>query len=374
MAITAVECFQVAWPDQAEFGGRSAWVRIRDDSGEVGLGEVSPMEGGIVALTAIEVHLKPLLLGADPIDSAVLQERMLHKIVKFGPGGIATHALAGIDIALWDLKGKLLKQPVFKLLGGAWRRELPFYASVGGPNAKRSVDEVVRAVEARLADKPAMVKLRLESDRSRRDIDIAGDIAKARAVRRLVGEGFPLAFDANNAYSISGAIRVGRALEELGYRWFEEPVQHYHIRAMGEVAQKLDIAVSAGEQTYMLQDFAELIDAGVRVLQPDIIKMGGFTGLMQVQALAHARGCDVIPHQTQPTIGNAANLHFVASQLHGWAPAEVNDASGRQAVVFKAVPRLQDGLFRLTDAPGLGVEADEAALASRMVRLPGAAG
>jgi D-galactarolactone cycloisomerase len=371
MSITSVECFQVRWAGQTDYGGVSAWVRITDDRGEVGYGEVSPMDGGLVPLTLVQQHLRPMLLGRDPFDCAVLQEEMFHRHVKLGPDGVLSCSLAGIDIALWDLRGKLARQPVYKLLGGAWRTSIPFYASVGGPNNTRSVAEVVAAVEKRLVDRPALVKLRLESDRTRRDVDLDGDIAKARAVRELVGDGFPLAFDANNGYSVNGAIRVGRVLEELGYRWFEEPLQHYHIRTTGEVARHLDIAVSAGEQTYTLAGFADLISAGVRIVQPDIIKMGGFTGLLQVQALAQAHGCDVIPHQTQPTIGNAANLHFVASQLHGWAPAELNDPSRRQNSAFKTLPVMADGRFELTDAPGLGVTVDEDALRGRIVRLPG---
>src|SRR5207253_10909619 len=157
-----------------------------------------------------------------------------------------------------------------------------------GSNGVRSVDEVCRTVEARLKDGPAAVKIRFDNDRTGLDGDIPGDIAKARAVRQLVGDGFPLAFDANNGYSIGGAIRVGRALEELGYWWFEEPVQHYHIGAMGEVARRLDITVSAGEQTYTLSGVANLIAAGVRMVQPDIVKMGGITGLTRCAALAQA--------------------------------------------------------------------------------------
>src|SRR5215469_10059034 len=126
----------------------------------------------------------------------------------------------------------------------AWVRVHCDDGSFGG-NGERTLDEVLRVVESRLQDQPAAVKIRFDNDRTKPDLDIPGDIAKARAVRKLVGEGFPLAFDANNGYSVGGAIRVGRVLEELGYWWFEEPVQHYHVKAMGEVAQKLDITVSA---------------------------------------------------------------------------------------------------------------------------------
>src|SRR5947209_10620442 len=206
------------------------------------------MQGGLASLGIVRHNLAPALIGKDPLDHAVLLDALLHTFVKLGPEGALTGALAGLDIALWDLKGKLFNQPIYKLLGGAWRTSLPFYASIGG-NGVRSVDEVLRVVEARLNDKPAAVKIRFDNDRTRPDIDIPGDIAKARAVRRLVGDDFPLAFDANNGYSVGGTMRVGRMLEGLGYRWLEEPVRHYHVKAMGEVAQRLDIAVSAGERS-----------------------------------------------------------------------------------------------------------------------------
>lgn len=366
MKIRDVEVFQVQWAPKDTLAQHSAWIRIHCDDGQFGIGEASPMQGGLASLGIIRDNLAPELIGADPLDHAVLHDKLLHKFVKLGPEGALSGALAAVDIALWDLKGKLLGQPIYKLLGGAWRTQLPFYASIGG-NGERSVDEVLRVVQARFDDKPAAVKIRFDNDRTRLDLDIPGDIAKARAVRRLVGDGFPLAFDANNGYSVGGAIRVGRALEELGYWWFEEPVQHYHVKAMGEVAQKLDIAVSAGEQTYTLAGVADLIAAGVRMVQPDIVKMGGITGLLRCAALANAHGVELVPHQTQPMIGHMANLHLVASQLHATKPCELNDPSPRQHAVFKNPPKPVDGLFHLPLEPGLGLHIDEAELTKRQV-------
>jgi L-alanine-DL-glutamate epimerase-like enolase superfamily enzyme len=314
MKITEIEAFQVAWTPEDKPEQRGAFVIVRGEDSLYGVGEASPMQGGLASLGIVAHNLAPDLIGQDPLDHAVLLDAALHKFIKLGPEGALTGALAAIDIALWDLKGKLLGQPIYKLLGGAWRTALPFYASIGG-NGVRSVDEVLRVVEARLKDNPAAVKIRFDNDRTRLDSDIPGDIAKAKAVRKLVGDGFPLAFDANNGYSTGGAIRVGRALEELGYWWFEEPVQHYHVKAMGEIAQRLDITVSAGEQTYTLAGVADLIAAGVRMVQPDIVKMGGITGLQRCAALAHAYGVELVPHQTQPTIGHMASLHLAASQL-----------------------------------------------------------
>ena len=164
-------------------------------------------------------------------------------------------------------------------------------------------------------------------------------------------------------------MRVGRMLEGLGYRWLEEPVQHYDVKAMGEVAQRLNITVSAGEQTYTLAGLADLIAAGVRMVQPDIVKMGGITGLMRCVALANAHGVELVPHQTQPMIGHLANLHLAARQLHATKPCELNDPSPRMHAVFENPARPVDGLFHLPKAPGLGLQVNEAELAKRRVPI-----
>jgi L-alanine-DL-glutamate epimerase-like enolase superfamily enzyme len=368
MKIDRIEAFQVAWSPDDPPARRSAFVRVWTDDGIAGIGEASPMQGGLASLGILKHHIAPALRGADPLDHAVIQDRLIHSLVKLGPEGALTGALAALDIALWDLKGKQLGQPIYKLLGGAWRTELPFYASIGG-NGERTLDAVLRVVEERLKDSPAAIKIRFDNDRTVLDGDIPGDIAKARAVRRLVGDGFPLAFDANNGFSTGGAIRMGRALEDLGFWWFEEPVQHYHVKAMGEVARKLDITVSAGEQTYTLSGVADLIEAGVRMVQPDIVKMGGITGLVRCAALAQAHGVELVPHQTQPTIGHTANMHVVAAQLHAIKPVELNDPSPRMHAVFAAPVRPRAGRFHLPTGPGLGLDLVESEVAARRVEI-----
>jgi L-alanine-DL-glutamate epimerase-like enolase superfamily enzyme len=359
--ITTVDAFHVDWGHS-----KSAWVRIWTDAGEYGLGEASPMVHGNASLEIIASAFAPMLIGADPLDQRVLQDRLYHQHIKVGPEGAYAGALAAIDIALWDLKGKILRQPIYKLLGGAWRTELPFYASIGG-NGVRRVDEVCRVVEEWMRLEPAQVKIRFDADKTSRDFDLAGDIAKARAVRKLVGDDFPLAFDANNGYSVQGAVRVGRALEDLGYVWFEEPVQHYHTESLGKVADVLDIAVSAGEQEYTLQGIKRLIEAGVDIVQPDIVKTGGFTGLSDMAALARAYGIDIVPHQTQPAIGHTANLHFIATLIHAHYPCEYNGPHGVQDGVFTRPVKPVGGKFMLTEAPGLGLELNEAELQKRLI-------
>jgi L-alanine-DL-glutamate epimerase-like enolase superfamily enzyme len=129
--------------------------------------------------------------------------------------------------------------------------------------------------------------------------------------------------------------------------------------------------VSAGEQTYTLAGLADLISAGVRMVQPDIVKMGGITGLVRCAALAHAHGVELVSHQTQPMIGHMANMHVVAAQLQASKPIEWNDPSARTHSVFENPPLPVNGLFHLPDGPGLGLRVHESELAKRVVPLNG---
>jgi L-alanine-DL-glutamate epimerase-like enolase superfamily enzyme len=362
--IKSVEAFQVTWEPNEPPGRRTAFIRVTTADGIVGHGEASPMLGGEHSLGVVR-DFAASLVGQDALDHAVIGDRLMHKYIKLGPEGAVTGALAALDIALWDIKGKFFNQPIHQLLGGAWRKEIPFYSSVGN-NAFRTLDETLRAVEERFrSETPALIKFRQDGDRSRQDIDIPGDIAKIKAVRKLVGDDFPLAFDASNLYSVGAAMRVGRILEDEGYIWFEEPVQHYNVRAMGEIAQRLSITVSAGEQTYTPQALVDMINAGVRMVQPDVIKMGGITGLMQCMAICHAHGVELVPHQTQPTIGHVANLHILSAIMHLGKPAEFADPSKRMHVAFDNLPAPRNGKFVVPSGPGLGLSINDAELDKR---------
>ena len=144
-------------------------------------------------------------------------------------------------------------------------------------------------------------------------------------------------------------------------------MQHYHTDSFAKVATALDIAVAAGEQEYTLQGIKRLIEAGVDIVQPDIVKTGGFTGLSDMAALARAYGVDSVPHQTQPAVGHTASLHFVPALTHAHRPCESNDYSGTQDVMLTRPVRPVEGKFTLTDAPGLGLDLIEAELPQRML-------
>src|ERR1043166_1703840 len=162
MKIRDIDVFQVSWAPGDAPQQRSAFVQVHTEDGLDGIGEASPMQGGLASLGIIARDIAPMLIGQDPLDHAVLLDTAFHRFAKLGPEGALTGALAALDIALWDVKGKFLGQPIYKLLGGAWRTSLPFYASIGG-NGERSLDQVLRVVEGRLKDNPTAVKIRFDN-------------------------------------------------------------------------------------------------------------------------------------------------------------------------------------------------------------------
>ncbi|MBL0405506.1 mandelate racemase/muconate lactonizing enzyme family protein [Microvirga aerilata] len=354
--IEEISCYHVPWDDKDYFPAASAWLFIKDDEGRIGIGEVSPVMDGLPAIGFVQ-KIAASLIGKDPLNAGLIHRTLSRNYAKLGPQGIVSSALAAIDIALWDLKGKQLGQPVHQLLGGAARKAVPFYLSIGGLGPK-PVDEVKAIVEAGMKYAPTMVKIRMEHPRHQRDLDVKTDLKKASLVRKIVGDDFPLAFDASNGYSRNAAYRAGETLGDLGYIWFEEPVDHLDLSSFEFLSRKLRIAIAAGEQSYTLQDLLGLINAGIGILQPDIIKMGGFTGLAECAALAAAHGCDLVPHQTQPGIGHAANLQFLAAQPDLPFPAELNDPTDRQQRIFRDPLRPIAGHFQVRDLPGIGLEVD----------------
>ena len=240
MRIARIEAFQVQWRPEDPPSARSGFLRVWSDDGRCGLGEVSPMQGGLVSLAILKHHIapgahrrRPARSRGDPRPAAAppgqartggradqRARRARHRAV--GPEGPTARAA---DLAA--ARRRVAHRAALLLLDRRQRRD----AQPGrGAAHRRGAPDATSRRRSRSASTTTASDL---------DSEIPDHLAKARAVRKLVGDDFPLAFDANNGYTPGGAMRVGRVLEELGYWWFEEPVQHYHVRAMGEVARKL---------------------------------------------------------------------------------------------------------------------------------------
>ena len=334
---------------------RSVFVQVHTDEGISGIGECTPMNLEVLA-HFVNTALRPQLLGEDPLEIEKLWNKMLFSTYKLGPHGVQPGAIAGVDIALWDILGKFTGLSISTLLGARYRERMLMYASIGG-GAPLTPDEMVTKVDDALSKGFRAIKIRMDWGPHRRDSDPAKDLAMFKAVRDLVGEDVPLSFDANNGYSVPTAIMQGRRFEELGIFHFEEPVAQYDYAGIRQVADALDVPVSAGEHEYTRWQFRDLIEQGrPDILQPDVVKCGGISEMRKIAVLSETYSKHLVPHQTQPTIGTAANLHVVASIQTATRPQEFTGERPQLNTIFKEPLEFKDGHITLPSAPGLGLE------------------
>jgi D-galactarolactone cycloisomerase len=271
-------------------------------------------------------------------------------------------AISAIDIALWDIAGKVRGVPTYRLLGGAFRTRVQAYATGfyrirGQGEASRLGEEAVRHHEAGLT----AMKVKL-------GYGVDDDIAVMEEVARALGErAVTLMVDTNHAYGVAEAIRLGRALEPYHLRWYEEPVVPEDIAGYREVRQALSIPIAGGENEHTLFGFRELLcQRAVDIAQPDIGSAGGFTACRHIVALAHANGVQVNPHVWGSAVSQAASLQLIAAiptahhSLYAAEPILEYDRSShpfRQQLVTRPI-QAEDGLVDIPSGPGLGIEVD----------------
>jgi L-alanine-DL-glutamate epimerase-like enolase superfamily enzyme len=342
----------------------SLFVIVRTDEGISGYGESSPMNVRAIA-AMINEALKPLVVGQNALDRERLWDRMFFSTYKLGVQGAQPEAIAGVDLALWDIFGKVTGQSISQLLGGRRRDRVRMYASIGGGATATPAEMADRASKA-VEEGHTMLKIRMDWGTARTDHDPAHDWAVLSEVRRAVGDKIELGFDANNGFTVPTAIRLGRRFEdELGIIHYEEPVAQYDYAGIAQVVAALDVPVAAGEHEYTRWQFRDLItQANVGIVQPDVIKCGGLTEAVRIAALASTYNRVLVPHQTQPTIGTAANLHFTACFTRE-ERAQEYDINSKRAVLSRLVhPSLvqKQGYLPVPDGPGLGIEVDEEGL------------
>ena len=363
-ALTEPFAFSQGWVKQ-----RSATlIEVLTDEGITGWGEAftQGLEPPEIAATVIDKALKPLVIGADPLDTEVLWHRMYHMTRDYGRKGSVVAGISAVDIALWDIAGKFHQVPVYKLLGGAFRTKVQpyatgFYRIKGQGEARRLAEEAVRHFEAGFS----LMKVKL-------GYGVHDDIACMREIGRMVqGKPITLMVDTNHAYGRAEALRLGRALEEYGLRWYEEPVVPEDIQGYVEMRQKLSMPIAGGENEHTLYGFRELLGAGaVDVAQPDLGSCGGISAGRHIIALAQSHGIQVNPHVWGSAIAQAASLQLLAAvpeahhSLFALEPILEYDRSThpfRQHLITRPIQQVQ-GWVEIPSGPGLGVEVDRAVL------------
>lgn len=324
-------------------------VRVRTDSGLVGLG-AAYSHPDLVRII-IEGNLRAHLIGEDPLRIGALWDKMYGLTRWYGRKGAAISAIGGIDIALWDLRGKVEGQPVYRLLGGE-RGVAPAYAS--GLFWHDDVAALER--EARRHRQRGFRRVKMRLGRSEEY-----DVAAVGAARRGVGADGDVMVDGSHRYSVEVAERMGRVLADHRVFWFEEPFPPEELDAYVALRPKLTVPLAAGENEFGAQGFREILRAGaVDIAQPDACRTGGITESMRVAHLASERGVRIAPHTWSDAVALIANAHVVAAIPHG-VTVEVDQTGNPSIDELLSQPlRIEDGLLYLPDAPGLGIELNEA--------------
>jgi L-alanine-DL-glutamate epimerase-like enolase superfamily enzyme len=349
-------------------------VEIETDGGIVGIGEAGV--GGGVTATVIEKDLAPLLVGEDPLLIEFLWQKMFARTRQYGRRGLVMQAISGIDIALWDIAGKVARLPVYRLLGGC-RDRVEAYASGGFYQEGKSAADLAGEAEGYRARGFRGMKMKIGRNPSTQthlrqligqaefcEVEPEEDLARVAAVRQALGPQAKLMVDVNCAWSPAIAIEMGRAMEPHKLYWIEEPVATDDIDGSARVADALATPIAGYETEVGLYGFRQLIDRGaVDIVQPDIAWSGGFSEGRRIAAYAQAHHRMVAPHAFAGAVLLVASLHFAAAIPNGLLLEWDQNPNALRDDLLKEPPRLEpDGTVKVPERPGLGIELDRAAV------------
>jgi L-alanine-DL-glutamate epimerase-like enolase superfamily enzyme len=342
-------------------------VKVTTDAGITGWGEVdgcpyvtkavieAPMSHTLVT------GLRALLIGEDPLETARLWQKMYQGTLYYGREGAVIQAMAGIDLALWDIKGKALQQPVYKLLGGGFRKRLRVYASNMFQFTAEATAE--RARKAQDAGYSA-VKFGWEPFGQ----DPKTDCAYLSAIRAAVGEDMDVMLDVGLIWDAKTTLQRARLFEPYKLAWIEEPLSPDDLQGYAKVAEGTETKIAAGEEESTVAGFTRLMDLGrIDVVQVDLTRCG-LTQAMAIARLAEQRRLPVINHNFTTDINVAASLHFLASVPNAFImeycvePSEISRSLARNPIPIR------DGHAEVPEDPGLGVEPDPAIIEKYLVR------
>ena len=358
--ITSIEILRVDLPPpvprsdaiQAFVTQETPMVRLTMDDGSQGSGYSYTIgTGGSSVVALLRDHLAKRLIGRDPAEIEAIWRDLMFSTHATTVGAITSLALAAVDTALWDWRCRRDGQPLWKAAGGA-RKRIPVYTTEGGWLHLPTETIVAQTLEAKEAGfKGAKIKVGLPH--------VSDDVARLKAVRAAVGDGFEIMVDANQCFTLSEALRRAPRYAELGIAWFEEPLPADDIAGHARLAAASEVPIAVGESLYSPTQFAAYVQQGAAsILQPDVARIGGITPWLKVAHLAEAYNLAVCPHFLM-------ELHV---SLTGAAPAAAwveyipqldSVASSRMAIV--------DGHALVPDTPGVGIEWDWNALQARQV-------
>ena len=385
MKITDVEPIVVSWPPFEN----SFWtslnrigqvselvVLVHTDEGIIGIGEahggsmhyidntgVAHISGAGSTVTDI---LKPLLIGENPLDNERLWSKMFGLTYQKGWSQIgATRqqilaAMAAVDIALWDIKGKAANMPVWRLLGG-YRNTVPCYVTGGYYQDGKTIDDLTAECKSYVETGYNAIKLKIGG------VSVAEDVDRVTAVREAVGPDIDIMVDVNEGYDVRTAIRAARLLEPLDIRWLEEPVHWYdRIEGLRQVADATTIPIASGEQALTRWDARDLLTrGGIKIMQFDCTRSAGITEVLKIAGMCAAQNVNLALHHDPQVHG-----HVMAALPNGEI-LETFPSAARDPIwaeLFSVRPEIVNSQMKLLDRPGWGLELNEDTLEKRGVR------
>ncbi len=354
-------------------------VEVTTDEGLTGWGECfGPGNVALANKAIVERVIAPMVLGMDVLDRDVIWHKVYNLLRDHGQKGMPIQALSGVDIALWDIAGKSAGLPLHKLIGGAHRTDVAAYG-YGMMLKRESVADHVARFEDEAA---AIIGMGFSATKMKVGLGARDDVRLCEAVARGAGEA-RFMVDANHAYTTSDAFYVGRALDELGAYWFEEPVAPEDHDGYRELRAGLRTNIAGGEAEFARWGWRSILEnRGLDIAQPEVCALGGITEYLRVLALCHAHFTPVVNHVWGSAVAVATNLQLLAAMpplpggLHPWEPMlEFDTTENRFRDELLAEPldiqgqvARNSGRVTIPTAPGLGVTPDLAFIEMYEVR------
>ncbi len=333
-------------------------VRVETDQGIAGTG-ISAMNEGFALREFLNAELAPFVAGRDPMDTERLWDDVYWEFNQRSLSGVVSHGMSAFDLAVWDIKGKRLGQPVWRLLGGH-AAKVPAYITFG--LGEYDIDQLVQAAKHFVAEGQDKLKMVVATGRG---TQVEEDARRVRAVRDAIGDGIQLMVDANHLFDFTSAYRLCRLIEPMDISWFEEPIRANDVRQLAELRTRTSIPISAGQnEGFRFRHRDLMVGAAVDLVQPNVLSVGGYTEAIKVAHMAHAWNLKVAngggwPHH---------NAHLIAAVPNGWR-VEFHAQTWRVGeTLFRDPPGPVKGWVTLTEQPGLGLEPREDALRDCLVK------
>jgi len=342
-------------------------VKVETSAGVAGWGEAHAARAPSAIAELFNTTLRQLVVGMDAADIDGIWSRVYRmQLASHGAGAAAAIGLSGIDMALWDIRGKLAGKPLYEILGGSARR-IPAYAG-GVALGYQPLSELLAEIDLVMALGYRAFKLRLGDSPAR-------DIERVRGVRQHVGDDVDILTDVNTAYDLAEIAEIMPVLDECHIGWLEEPFPAHDYKSY-IAAKELGLTpLAAGENHYTRFDFERVADDdAISIWQPDLSKTGGITEALRIAALAATHGFSIHPHTSLTSINMAASIHFLSAiENAGYFEADLSKFNPlRSELCTSGFTRHGDGTVEALDIPGLGVEVDEARLCEfKVIAGPG---